>query len=313
MSSKKSDALTEIATLAHRHAISIDEIKTAMADAATSGLKDKQGSILQTLLSYLGGIFIFSGITVFIGMFWGDMNTASRLIITMGSGFGAYLLALLFMKEEKFSKAVTPLFLIAVILQPTGILVMLDAFSNGGDPRHGALFMTGIMALQQGGTFLAKRRTLLAFTALTFLTIFITTALDLTKLDDEIICLVVGIMLMSVSYRLGKSAHALLAPFGYFVGAACTMWGSFDLIEGGPLEILFLGITSGFIYLSTIVRSRTLLFVSSFGMLSYIGYFSAEHFANSVGWPLTLIILGLLMLGLASFVFKLNRQIKDKS
>jgi hypothetical protein len=312
MSSKKSDALAKIAALAQEYSLTLDDIKEAMIEAAANP-EDRQGSILQTLLSYLGGLFIFAGIAVFIGMFWGDMNTAGRLIVTMGSGFSAYLLALLFMKEDKFAKAVTPLFLIAAILQPTGILVMLDAFSTGGDPRHGALFMTGVMALQQGGTFIAKKRTLLAFTTLCFLMIFITTALDLTKLDDEIISLIVGIMLMSVSYRLGKSPHALLAPFGYFIGSVCTMAGSFEIIENSPLEILFLGITSGFIYLSTIVKSRTLLFASSLGMLCYIGYFSAEHFANSVGWPLTLIILGLIMLGLASFVFKLNRQIKDES
>lgn len=143
--------------------------------------------------------------------------------------------------------------------------------------------------------------------------IFITTALDLTKLDDEIICLIVGIMLMSISYSLGKSPHALLAPFGYFIGSVCTMAGSFEIIENSPLEILLLGITSGFIYLSTIVKSRTLLFASSLGMLCYIGYFSAEHFTNSAAWPLALVMFGLIMVGLASFVFKLNRQIKDET
>lgn len=312
MSSKKSEALAKIAALARQYGITIDEIKEAMTNAVATP-EDRQSSILQTLLSYLGGLFIFAGITVFIGTSWGDMNTASRLIVTLGAGFAAYLLALLFMKEEKFAKAVTPLFLIAGALQPMGLMVILDAFSTGGDPRHGALFMAVVMILQQGGTFIATKRTFLALTTLCFLMIFITTALDLTKLDDEIIGLVVGIMLMSISYHLGKSAHAVLAPFGYFIGAICTMWGSFELIENSPLEILFLGITSGFIYLSTVVKSRTLLFASSIGMLCYIGYFSAEHFSNSTAWPLALVIFGLIMLGLGSFVFKLNRRIKDES
>ena len=33
------------------------------------------------------------------------------------------------------------------------------------------------------------------------------------------------------------------------------------------------------------------------GGLGFIGYFSAEHFANSLGWPVTLVLMGVAFLG----------------
>ena len=62
------------------------------------------------------------------------------------------------------------------------------------------------------------------------------------------------------------------------------------------------------IYLSVTVRSRTLLLVSVIAMVSYIGYFSAEHFAHTLGWPLTLVIGGFVLIGISSSAVKLNNK-----
>ena len=58
--------------------------------------------------------------------------------------------------------------LIAALLQPTGIMVMLDEYARGGKPEHGMLFMCTVMFLQQFLTFLGTRRTVLLFTSLVF-------------------------------------------------------------------------------------------------------------------------------------------------
>ncbi len=305
----KQQALTNIAALARRYKITLAEIETALGEPENV-YPGGQSNIMQTLFSYLGGLFVFAGLCVFIIMFWDGMNTLSRLVVTLFTGFSAYLLALVFLREERFEKAVTPLLLIAGFLQPTGLFVLLDAFTTDGDPLYGTLFVAGIMSLQQGGTFAAKKRTVLAFTSLIFLAIFFTTLLYILDWDDGIISLIIGTGLISSAYYLASTPHAVLAPFGYFVGAACALWGSYDILADSVVEVLFPGIAAGLIYLSTAARSRTLLFVSSLALLCYIGYFSAGHFPDSVGWPLTLIVFGFIMSGLGAVVFRLNRALK---
>jgi uncharacterized membrane protein YiaA len=56
------------------------------------------------------------------------------------------------------------------------------------------------------------------------------------------------------------------------------------------------------------VRSRSLLVVGTISMLFYVGYYTAEHFANVVGWPIALMIIGVVLIALSSAAVKLNRK-----
>ena len=56
------------------------------------------------------------------------------------------------------------------------------------------------------------------------------------------------------------------------------------------------------------LRTRTLLFVSTIAILAYTGWYTGEHFADSVGWPLALIAFGLLMIGVSALAVRIDRQ-----
>jgi len=79
-------------------------------------------------------------------------------------------------------------------------------------------------------------------------------------------------------------------------------------VKNSLLEPVYLGATALMIFLSTYVRSRTLLLVGTLAMLIYIGYYTAEHFANTVGWPIALVIIGIALIGLSAFAIRLNNQ-----
>jgi hypothetical protein len=246
--------------------------------------------------------------------FWDDFGSAARVIVTLGVGFATFIMALTCLTDKRFEKAATPLFLVAMWLQPTGILVMLQEYASGGDARHGVLFMAGVMLVQQAATFWAKRRTVLAFGAILFGCIFIAQLLDVWGWDEAFIGLVMGISLMCVAYALQQSKHMAIAPFWYFIAAVIFMWSVFDLVENTPLELLFLGLSALLILISTHVRSRVLLGIGTLSMLCYIGYYTAEHFANTVGWPIALVIIGIALIGLSSLAVRLNNKyIKSNS
>src|SRR4029453_10592722 len=110
------------------------------------------------VLGYLGGTFVFAGIGVFIALQWDTLNSAARVIVTLGPGITALVLALLAEREERFDKVTTPLLLVAAAVEPTGMLVAFREFGSGGDWRWASLVTTGTMALQFGAVFGRLRR-----------------------------------------------------------------------------------------------------------------------------------------------------------
>jgi hypothetical protein len=137
---------------------------------------------------------------------------------------------------------------------------------------------------------------------------FFVTLFDIWDFREEMVGLVIGASLMCIAYALSQSRHYAISGFWYFVGSGAFLWAMFDLLKRSPLEVLYLGLVAFMIFLSTWVRSRALLFTSTLAMLGYIGYFTAEHFANTVGWPISLVIIGLALFGLGSLAVRLNNK-----
>lgn len=305
--SLKDDVLQDIVALMQHNKITLAEVSRALDDASMQ-MSAAPASVLSKLFGYIGGIFVFAGIGVFISMYWDDFSSASRVIVTLGTGLIAFVMGLICLSEQKYERVATPLFLIASVLQPTGIMVMLDEYSSGGDVRHGLLFMAAYMLVQQGATFWAKQRTVLAFSAIIFGCIFFANLFDLWDLDEKLIGTVIGSSLLCLTYAIQRSKHMVIAPFWYFVGAVLLLWSIFEWVEGSLFEPIYLGMTAFMIFLSTFVRSRTLLLVGTLAMLIYIGYYTAEHFANAVGWPIALVIIGIALIGLSALAIRLNNQ-----
>ena len=112
----REQALAEIRAIAERAGLSADDVHGALAPAAAIPGKPaaRQGPLARAL-AYIGGTFVLSGIAVFVGMQWQQMNSAERIIVTLGSGIAAFVLALLANGPAKRARFVTPLFLIAAI------------------------------------------------------------------------------------------------------------------------------------------------------------------------------------------------------
>ena len=43
-------------------------------------------------------------------------------------------------------------------------------------------------------------------------------------------------------------------------------------------------------------------------MLAHIGYYKAKHFANTLGWPIALVVIGAALIGLSYLAIKLNNK-----
>lgn len=307
-------ALADIARLASEHDLSLHEIEAALSGERPTREADEaegggRAGVLIRVLSYLGGTFVFAGLAAFVGIHWAELNSAARIVITLGPGLAAFLLALAARGREDYGRAMPPLFLIAAALEPTGMTVAFGEFSTGGDWRHAGLVTAGAMALQFGLVHLALNRTVLWFLATVFGLIFEAIALDLIPgLPEEIVGLTVAATALLLAAHADRGAHAAAAPFWYFVGSAGLQISLFALVEDTAAELVFPAAAAGLLYLSVLLRSRGMLLTSVLGLLLFVGYYTAEHFAQSVGWPLALVAFGLLLIALGGLGLRLDRR-----
>jgi hypothetical protein len=164
------------------------------------------------------------------------------------------------------------------------------------------------MALQFAFVFGSVRRSTLLFLCVLFSTLFFWTAFDLLDMDDEIAALVLGASLLLTAIGVNRTPHRVITPVLYLCGATGFLYGVFELVEGSPLELIFLLCAAGFVYLSITTHSRTLLFVATVAILAYTAWFTGEYFADSVGWPIALIIFGLILIGLSALALRIDRD-----
>jgi hypothetical protein len=119
-----------------------------------------------------------------------------------------------------------------------------------------------------------------------------------------------GVCVMLTAYGLHREErHYRLAGLGYFIGSILFYSGLFDLVQDTPVELLYLAVTAAILYVCVVLQSRGLLLTTVIAMLGFIGYFSAEHFANSLGWPVTLVLMGVAFLGVGTIAIKVKRRI----
>jgi len=304
VSDARRDALEDIVRLARAHGLGIDDIRAAFVAGEKARPESRASGVVARVLAYLGGVLVLAGIALFVGMQWDQFTPAARVLVTLGAGFAVFLFALATLSDPRFSGATTPMLLVAVTLQPTGLLVLLDEYARGADPEHGLLLMGLVMFLQQFLVFLACRRTTMLFAALFFGAAAFGTACDLLDVDFEVIGLALGIALLAVSWVVDRGPNRAITPFWYFAGAGFFLAGAFDMLEGSVLEVAFFGVAAGVMYLGTVARSRTLLFVSVIALTSFTGWYFRDSLANAFG----LIVLGLLLIGLSAFAMSLNRR-----
>jgi hypothetical protein len=304
----RSRALEDIVTLARQHGLSAREIADALGAPAGPPEASRARSIVIRVLGFLGGTFIFAGIGVFIAIQWPHMNSLGRVVATLGSGVAAFALAVLAYRDERYDKAAAPLVLIASALEPVGMMVAFQEFGSGGDWRIAALVTSGATCAQMGVTFQWVRRSTPLFMVLVFGSLFWVTTLDLFDADGQTIALVMGGSLFLAAVGIDRTPHRDITPPWYFVGAASFLYGFFDVVERTMFELAFIAAAAGFVYASVVLRSRTLLFVATLAILAYTGWFTRQYFADSIGWPLALIVFGLFMIALSTLAFRIDRD-----
>jgi hypothetical protein len=309
--SAKQEAIAQVVALAEVHGITLEELTSALGRREIDANK-KDAFTLTRVFSYLGGIFILSGLCAFIALLWGDLNSAARIILTLGSGLVCFIMAYTKALHDTGRSHITVWVVLSALLQTTGLFVAVIEFSTGGgDVRVAALLIFGVLAAQYGLCFAKVKRTSFLFFCIVFAVGALVNLCDLLHVPYNVTSFICGAGLLALSYGIQRTPYNSICGFGYFVGSMSLLWVGFDVLSGTPLEIAYVAIAGLMLYASTLVNSRSMLITATLALFSYISYFTAEHFADSLGWPLCLMLLGGVFFGIGKLALRLNTQLKQ--
>jgi len=356
--SDKATALQHIKQMMITHEITPAEVDTVFHAPVTNSAENtpkEKGKIVKTLFIYLGGIFVFAGISTYVGLFWSSMGSAMRIMVTLGIGYILFIVLISALYEKKFPKLILPLTIASAFFMTGGWYIFIqEMFPDGDNWRAATLFIFGVMTIHFAVLFGVYKRLSFAAFSLFFVYGFMYIGLDMLEIPTKYISIVLGSSLFLVSTAVEKSQQRLLAApallvavywlnaglfdliaasssedwasiltglciiltayglyranrypiiigLGYLLGSMLFYSGLFAMVHDTDFELIFLAIAASMLYASVVLQSRMLLLTTVIAMLSYIGYFSATHFSDS--------LLGIVFLGIGSIALKLRKEI----
>ena len=294
-----------------RHHIAVAEIQTRLEAESTAA--SAASGLLVTVLSYIGGIFVFAGIAIFIGLQWGGLNSAARVIITLGPGITAFTMAMIAFADERYQRLAMPLLLISAVLQPTGLMVAFAEYAGGNDAEVAACITASTFAVQYGFTLRRWQESLVAWLTVFFASAAFGFAMDLAGVSSTGVALALGLGWLSLGTATVSGRHSILSAQLYIFGCWAALAGLFDLVEGSWAEVLFVAAVCALVYLGVWARSRALNLANTIAFLAYTAYFTSRYFAESIGWPIALIMIGLLMIGISAAALQIDRNYLRKT
>ena len=121
--------------------------------------------------------------------------------------------------------------------------------------------------------------------------------------------MVIGLsyILLAYAFRDGwnKPLIGVLNFFGIigFLGAAFS-----QVFDSVLWQLFYFILVFGSVYLSIYLKSRNILIISTLFLVAHISYITSEYFANSLGWPISLVFLGFVFIGLGYASVNINKK-----
>ncbi|MCP4898998.1 MAG: hypothetical protein GY906_18670 [bacterium] len=212
-------------------------------------------------------------------------------------------------------------FLIAALVLPVGMAITLD--EAGLDLE--SLGLQSLISLVLMSAFLVAYALFKANSLLVYVVFYATWAVFgfssyLVGSDPrfpeveffEYRVLAVGLSYMVLAYAFAGTRREGLsgALYGFgsmaFLGAALGL-GGWKPSQSIFWELVFPGLAFAVLYASVHVKSKALLTFSSIFLGAYLSKLTGEYFSDSLGWPLALVLVGLMLMGLGYVTLRLKR------
>lgn len=275
---------------------------------------------LTKMLYILGATIVIIGIIIFITQIWDDIGSFGRIMVTLGLGLLIAAIGSALLKQKPEDN-IGPIFhVIGGLLIPGGAVVTLSELSKPGVNFVSLWPITitfGIIFVFYLLLSAIHKHPILTFFAIANGTAFIYLLFEAMfegphyKHEDlyAYLTMVIGACYLLLAYFFRDGWNKKLIGALHFLGITGFLGAAFSQVFDSDLwQFFYFIIVLGGLFLSVYVRSRIILVMSTIFLICHISYFTSEYFADSLGWPITLVILGFVFIGLGYASFTINKK-----
>lgn len=287
-------------------------------------------STLSKVLYSLGGIIAIIGVVSFVSDNWTNLGTAGRLIVTFGFSLLTYCTAIVLYKKNVQSALVQLFFVLSALIAAPAGFTLLDSF--GAVDATSVYNQIGIAlvltVLYAYALYLTRKNVLHIITGVFFSWAYYATVGSLIKnsgYSGDLIrdiavytSMILGFAFLAYSSWLKTS---LSKNFALNLKRVASFYGGiaffFVLIPAlfltGFWDVLYPLLALAAVVLSINIRASSGLVISAVSVGFYVIHMSSKYFADSIGWAITLVIIGFLIIALGYLTYYLNKKYISKA
>ncbi|MEI7998378.1 MAG: DUF2157 domain-containing protein [Candidatus Omnitrophota bacterium] len=298
------------------------------AEDKTSSLANSQ-SRLSAILYFVGGIIVFLGITILVGQNWTYLNNTTKIVVTLGSAIAAYIMGLLFSRYQSLNVVSQAFYFISGLIAPLGITIAFDIAGLGVHKLIIQSFMASIVfAVFITSYLLFRKEVFLIFSIIFGSWLYFAFTGHLIELSSTVHqwrtpvyqVLFANVSYLILGYYYSKEEKATLITLSHWLyGVGIFGFLTAAIILGGwkPEQSVFWELSYPLwifatLFLSTLLKRKTLLLAGVLYLIGYIFKITSEYFAQDLGWPVSLVLVGLAIIGISYLALYLNRKYISK-
>lgn len=319
----KEELLQELSTKISVGEISKEEVlgrlnMSASIQSGEGGGEKKMSHFSVTKMLYvLGAAIAIIGVVIFVAQIWEDIGSFGRIIVTLGLGLLFTAIGSMLLKKKPEDQ-IGPLFhFMGGVLIPGGAMVTLYEMGVSFETAWPATIAFGAIFIFYLLLNYTHKHPVLTFFAIASGTVFIYLLLEAIidgpfyDHDDmySYLTMVVGASYLLLANSFKNSWNEKLLGALYFFGSTGILAAAFyQIFDSVMWEILYVGVVLGGLFLSVYMKSRVVLVMSTMFLIGYVSYITGEYFADSIGWPISLVILGFVFIGLGYSSLAINKK-----
>lgn len=318
----KEELLQELSTKINTGEISRGEVANTLGIATSqsgvaAGEKHTTLFSVTKMLYVLGAAIVVIGIVIFVSQIWQDIGSVGRILVTLGLGGLFALIGSVLLKQKPEDTIGTIFHSIGGVLIPSGSFVMLSELNVDFTSVWPVAITFGVIFAFYLLLNMAHKRPVLTFFGIANGSAFVYFLVE-AIVDGEMylnqdlyayLTMVIGIsyLLLAEAFRnsWNKSLSGVLTFFGItgFLGAAFS-----QVFDSVSWQLAYFVLVLGGVFLSVYMRSRSILVVSTLFLVAHVSFITSEYFADSLGWPISLVALGFIFIGLGYVSITINKR-----
>lgn len=320
----KEELLQELSAKISAGEISREEVATRFSFAPTTPTavltEDAEVSTpfsVTKMLYVLGAAIVVIGILIFVSQVWEAIGSFGHILVTLGLGLLITAIGSMLLKSKPEDNIGTVFHFIGGMLIPGGAVVTLSELKVDFASLWPVAITFGVIFAFYLLLSSVHKNAILTFFAIANGTAFVYLVVS-AIVDSPVyrhgdlyayLTMVIGAsyLLLARAFRDGRNKKLIGAL--YFFGITGFLGAAFSQVfDSVPWQMLYFLIVIGGLFLAVYVRNRSILVMSTLFLIAHVSYITGEYFADSLGWPISLVILGFVFIGLGYISVNINKK-----